>query len=154
MAIGSGWRDHPETVGKFGKGEVNENGEHLIEFCENNDLCITNTLFKHKLAHITTWTSPFRNTYKDKNGDTIPLNGNDGKPRRNPFRNQIDFIITKIKHKVLFQDSRSYGGCKTDSDHKLVKAQLQLEWHKIFRKSKQSNEKNNINVINFAYEDK
>ena len=52
--VGSGWHDFPSVVGKFGKGHVNTNGERLIELCSKHELCISNTLFKHKLAHTTT----------------------------------------------------------------------------------------------------
>ena len=38
-----------ETTGKFGLGAQNEAGQRLIEFCRENKLVITNTLFQqHK----------------------------------------------------------------------------------------------------------
>ena len=85
--VGSGWANYPENLGKFGKGHVNENGEQLLELCKLQNLVLTNTLFQHKLAHITTWTAPLRTHYKTKDGTETPLLGPDGKPRRNPFRN-------------------------------------------------------------------
>ncbi len=36
--IGSGWRDYPNNVGKFGKGELNNNGIAFLEFCLKHDL--------------------------------------------------------------------------------------------------------------------
>ena len=40
------------TAGKFGIGVQNEAGQRLIEFCQENRLVITNTLFQqHKTPH-------------------------------------------------------------------------------------------------------
>ena len=63
---------------------------------------------------------------------------------RNQYRNQIDYIVTKriICHKPFVQDSRSYSGITTLSDHKLVKCNLKLDWWKIKKTFK------NVNRIN------
>ena len=103
---GSSWQIYKENMGRFGKGHTNSNGERLLEFASNNELIITNTCFNHKLSHRTTWTAPRRK-------EQIPIQKSDGKPRRNPYRNQIDYILTRIPHKQFIQDSRSYGGTKT-----------------------------------------
>ena len=76
---GSSHNDHPETMGKFGKGITNTNGENLLEFARSNRLILFNTLFYHKMAHRTTWESP----------------GN------NPVRNQIDYILVKQNARKL-----------------------------------------------------
>ena len=34
-------------VGRFGLGERNRNGDHLVDFCEVNNLALTNTFFNH-----------------------------------------------------------------------------------------------------------
>ena len=82
---------------------------------------------KHKLAHRTTWTSVERiNQHQNI----------DGTVRRNPYRNQIDYIITKFLHKGLVQDSRSYSGISTSTDHKLVKAKMKLEWWRLKKQCK------------------
>ena len=47
-------QDHWEIL----KSDINENGEKLIELCILHHLQITNTFFKHKPTHQTTWTSP------------------------------------------------------------------------------------------------
>ena len=42
-------QDTPGVTGKFGLGMLNEAGQRLIEFCQENALVITNTLFQqHK----------------------------------------------------------------------------------------------------------
>ena len=40
----------PREVGKYGLGQANDRGYHLLQFCAINELVITNTLFKHKKA--------------------------------------------------------------------------------------------------------
>ena len=41
-----GSQETPEVTGKFGLGIQNEAGQRLIEFCQENALVITNTLFQ------------------------------------------------------------------------------------------------------------
>ena len=58
------------VTGKFGLGIQNEAGQRLTEFCQENALVITNTLFQQHKRRLYTWTSP------------------DGQ-----HRNQIDYIL-------------------------------------------------------------
>ncbi len=105
-----------DVVGNYAKGsEKSENGQQLIELCYRNNLKILNTVFKHKMAHRTTWTS---------NQKPTP-------PRRNVYRNQIDYILIRSKHLSQAEDARSYGGIETSTDHKLVKASLKIKWCKV-----------------------
>ena len=137
---GSSWNKYKSTIGKFGKGSTNSNGERLLEFASSHDLVLTNTCFKHKLCHRTTWTAPRRkNEVIDKT---------DGKPRRNPYRNQIDYILTRRKHMCFVEDSRSYGGTTTSSDHKMVISKLKLKWWKM-RKMITKTFKTNIQSLAF-----
>ena len=41
-----GCQETPGVTGKFGLGIPNETGQRLIEFCQENALVITNTLFQ------------------------------------------------------------------------------------------------------------
>ena len=38
----------PEVVGNYGAGENNELGVKILQFCTINNLCIANTISKHK----------------------------------------------------------------------------------------------------------
>ena len=41
-----GSQETPQVTGKFGLGVRNEAGQRLIEFCQENELVIANTLFQ------------------------------------------------------------------------------------------------------------
>ena len=53
-----GSQETPGVTGKFGLGIRNEAGQRLIEFCQENELVITNTLFQQHKRRLYTWTSP------------------------------------------------------------------------------------------------
>ena len=123
----SAYKQYPENLGTFGKGQVNSNGEYLLETARKNQLCLTNTLFYHKMAHRTTWVCPERKKeHCDKHGNI----------RRNPYRNQIDYILVKTQHRNMLQNSRSYSGMNTSTDHRLVVANMKLTWYKCFETNK------------------
>ena len=52
-----GNQETPGVTGKFGLGMLNEAGQRLIEFCQENALVIANTLFQQHKRRIYTWTS-------------------------------------------------------------------------------------------------
>ena len=54
-----------KIIGKYTKSDINENRLKLIERRNLHTLRITNTFFKHKQTHQTTWTSPV--PYKNVN---------------------------------------------------------------------------------------
>ena len=51
-------QETPGVTGKFGLGMRNEAGQRRIEFCQENALVITNTLFQQHKRTLYTWTSP------------------------------------------------------------------------------------------------
>ena len=53
-----GSQETPGVTGKFGIGVWNEAGQKLIEFCQENTLVITNTLFQQHKRRLYKWTSP------------------------------------------------------------------------------------------------
>jgi len=46
------------SVGPFTIDTHNDNASRLIDFCEINNIIISNTFFKHKLVHRTSWMHP------------------------------------------------------------------------------------------------
>ena len=53
-----GSQEIPGITGKFGLGILNEAGQRLIHFCQENTLVIANTLFQQHKRRLYTWTSP------------------------------------------------------------------------------------------------
>eukprot|EP00117_Sycon_ciliatum_P013997 scpid36528/ scgid14447/ Craniofacial development protein 2; p97 bucentaur protein len=110
--VGSSQPGTYSPVGHFSKHlQSNDNGERLIEFCEENDLVLTNTFFKHCMCNRSTW---FADGLLHANGK--------------PVRNKIDFIIMRRSNVLKVVDSRSYGGFVTRSDHHPVIADIKFEF--------------------------
>ena len=78
-----GSQETPWVTGKFGLGIRNEAGQRLIEFCQENALVITITLFKQHRRRLYTWTSP------------------DGQ-----HRNQIDYILAAKDGEALYSQQK------------------------------------------------
>ena len=53
-----GIQEIPGVTGKSGLGVLNEVGQRLIGFCQENTLVIANTLFQQHKKRLYTWTSP------------------------------------------------------------------------------------------------
>ena len=75
-----GSQETPGVTGKFGLGIQNEAGQRLIEFCKENALVITNTLFQQHTRRLYTCTLP------------------DGQ-----YKNQIDYIICSQRWRSSMQ---------------------------------------------------
>ena len=92
----------------------------MIEFCVTNNLQITNTFFKHKPIYPTTWQSP---TPYVKLRDCKT-----NKPRINPFRNQIDYILVRNYTNTKAFDPKATISATANSDHKPVIARIMIKW--------------------------
>ncbi|XP_043062759.1 uncharacterized protein LOC122319494 [Drosophila yakuba] len=86
------------VMGQHGTGTRNDNGERLVELCQQFQLVIGGTIFPHKDVHKYSWTS---------------LSGN--------TRNQIDHICISRKWRHSLLDVRNKKGESIDSDHEAVK---------------------------------
>ena len=73
----------PGVTGKFGLGVQNEAGQMLIEFCRENALVITNSLFQQHKRRLYTWTLP------------------DGQ-----HRNQLDYILCSQNGEALHSQQK------------------------------------------------
>ena len=82
---------------------MNENGEHLVDFCGLNNLVIR-TLYPHKDIHKLTWVSQ---------GGLI--------------QNQIDHLMINGKWSRSLQDVRVRRGTDVGSDHHQVTANFKLK---------------------------
>ena len=52
---------YENVMGRHGKGMLNTGEERLLELATKQELILSNTLFKHKLAYVTIWTSSHKN---------------------------------------------------------------------------------------------
>ena len=91
-------------MGAHGIGQMNENGERLLDFCEMNGLGICNTIFAHKNIHKYTWVSPDQRTM-----------------------NQIDYIMINKWWKRSVTDVWTSRGADINSDHILLRAKIKLK---------------------------
>jgi hypothetical protein len=89
------------VVGPFGGEVIYDNGDKLIDICEQNVLKILNGYFQHKKIHQYTW-----------HQDTQDL------------RSIIDYIIARQNSRLKFQDVRVFRGMTVGSDHYLVNAKM------------------------------
>ena len=97
--------DKERAMGKHGVGlNITDNGERLIDICQENNLVIGGTLFTHKDIHKLTWTSP------------------DGKTQ-----SQIDHIIINGKWRHSLQDVRVMRHADIGSDHNLLVSKVKLK---------------------------
>lgn len=122
--VGTDHDTWPDTIGKYGFGEANERGEKLLEFCCENQLCITNTYYQHKASRKWTWSHP---------------NGNSN--------NMIDFIIVNQRWKNCILDSRSFPSADTGSDHQLVMCSMRLKLKCSQKRRRQATRKHDISRL-------
>ena len=103
----------PSITGSLGLGERNDAGDRLVEFCAENELTITNTLFKQPNRRLYTWTSPDGNS-----------------------RNQIDYIICQRRWKSSVLSVKTRPGADCGTDHELLEARLSVRFKKLKRQIK------------------
>ena len=105
-----------ECTGGYGLGNRNERGDRLIEFCQNNNFVITNTLFKMPKRRLYTWKSP-----ADQEGRIV--------------RNQIDYILIRQRYKNAIISAKTYPSADIGSDHNPVVTKIRLKMKIIKRRT-------------------
>ena len=105
--VGNDNTGNERVMGKYGCGNINDNGERLVDLCGTNNLVIGGTFFPHREIHKLTWISP---------------NGRD--------KNQIDHIIINGKWRRSLQNVRVMRGADVASDHHPVVANIKLKLKK------------------------
>ena len=102
-----GSQEIPGVTGKFGLGVQNE-GQKLTEFCQENNLVTANSLSQQHKVRLCTWTSP------------------DGQ-----YRNQIDYILCSQRWRSSIQSAKVRPGVDCGSDHELLIAKFRLKLKKV-----------------------
>ena len=105
----SGWE---ETLGRFGHGKINDNGQRLLSFASVNNLVIGNSLFQHPKKHRLTWRNP---------------SGKDSA--------MLDYVLINKRFRSTLNDVRAMRGPDCGSDHYLVRAKIQLRLQKAKKKT-------------------
>jgi len=106
MQIGS--QETSGVTDKFSLGVPNEAGQRLIEFCQENELVIANTLFQQHKRRLYTWTKP------------------DGQ-----HQNQTDYIFCSQRWRSSIQSTKTRPGADCGSDHELLIAKFRLKLRKM-----------------------
>ena len=91
------------SLGPHGVGNVNENGQRLLEMCSFQNLSIMNTFFQTKLRQAVTWRHP-----------------------RSGHWHQLDLVIARRTSRPKFLHTRSYHSADCNSDHALVCSKVRL----------------------------
>ena len=95
--------------------------KQLTHFWTTNNLFVTNTTFKHRASHITTWANQ-RTDPKDPT-KTVTI------------YNQIDYI------KSTLINARSFSGSEITSEHRLVICKMSVNRYKLFKNKPKANTK-------------
>ena len=103
----AGSQETPGVTGKFGLGVQNEAGQKLTEFCQENPLVVTNTLFQQHKRWLYTWTS------------------SDGQ-----YWSQIDYILCTKRWRSSIQSAKTRPGADCGSDHELLITKFRLKLKK------------------------
>ena len=125
------------SMGSYGMGKRNENGEHLLNFMLEKNLFAANTAFQHPCRHRTTYTG-WRKDWSAGRSSKKTL----------PVYAQIDYLLCRSRLKPILTDARSYGGALTYSDHRMVVMRMQFKDISLcFQKNKFSSKKFNISEL-------
>ena len=108
--VGNDSDSWPTSLGKHGIGNINENGQRILEFCTLHNMCVTNTLFPLKPHLKTSWMHP-----------------------RSKRWHQLDPIIVKKEHSRNVKKTRVYHSADCDTDHSLVGCQIKITPKKLYR---------------------
>ena len=115
---------HESIMGKHGCGIRSDNGQRLVDLCQENDLVIGGTLFPHKNIHKNTWISP------------------DGRTK-----NQIDHILINKKWRGSLQDVRVCRGADVFTDHHLLVCNLKLKLKAVKKTGSTASKKYDVNKL-------
>ncbi|CAF0883692.1 unnamed protein product [Rotaria sordida] len=95
------------SVGPYTVDTTNENGGKLIDLCTINNIIVTNTFFKHKLVHQTSWMHPGSKQW-----------------------HMLDYTLVNKKFRSSIEDCRMYrkAAGAIGTDHHLMRIKIKLHF--------------------------
>ncbi|XP_018898500.1 craniofacial development protein 2 [Bemisia tabaci] len=90
-----------KIVGPFGEATLNDNGNRIIDVCEQRGLKVLNGFYQHKDIHKFTWVQPTRG-----------------------LQSVIDYVIVKQDTSLKVQQVRVWRGLSCGSDHYFLGAAI------------------------------
>ena len=111
--VGTDFKNWNRVLGHHGTGKMNSNGQRLLSLCAENDLTITNTLFRQANKYKTTWMHP-----------------------RTKLWHMIDFVICRKQDSNDVKITKAMRGAECWTDHRLVRSVLSMHITPMHRKKK------------------
>eukprot|EP00057_Strongylocentrotus_purpuratus_P023176 XP_011677650.1 PREDICTED: uncharacterized protein LOC105444720 [Strongylocentrotus purpuratus] len=99
--VGRDYEKWQSVLGRHGIGKCNTNGELLLALCSEFELLLTNTVFKQREEHKTTWMHP-----------------------RSKHWHLIDYIITRQRDRIDVHSTRTMRGANCLTDHQLLRSKI------------------------------
>lgn len=115
------------VVGRYGLGQRNPRGDTLVQFCQEENLVVTNTWFQLPPRRLYTWQSPQHN-------------------ENNIVRNQIDFMLINRRYRNGIQGVRAYPGADISSDHNPLIGNLHVKLKRLQKPSTTSVDIRNLKI--------
>ena len=112
-------------LGKHGVGNMNDNGQLVMELCASQNLSITNTFFEGKISRQESWKHP-----------------------RSGHWHQLDLVLRRRCNLKEIQHTRSYKSAECDTDHSLVGCRVIICVKKMYRKKTPCHPRINMSEIN------
>ena len=99
--------DMDMCLGRYSRGIRNDNGQQLINFCESNQLFVSNSSFQHPAKHQTTWEQKRDIPLHNQQTGLSVQHGTNNTQQEAPNKRtlitykQIDYILVNKTRKVL-----------------------------------------------------
>ena len=97
-----------DTVGPYGLGKRNDNGERVVNFCKRHNLYVTNTWFQQQRSAQHTWRASDKVT-----------------------KYQIDYVLVDKRYRNSLQNSKSMPGAECGSDHNPVIVRMKTRLQRV-----------------------
>ena len=104
-------------MGDHGLGRRNDRGDRMLQFCQENDIIISNTFYELPKRRMYTWKSPQHNS-------------------QNTVRNQINHILANQSYRNSIRSVKAYPGADAFSDHNPLIARVHIKLKKPSQKIK------------------